>query len=168
MLYLKAANLEDIKKEYNAILQIPQEENGYTNPFSGKSYDEFKNVGLPRIIQKSQGIGMPEGYSPEILYFLWNNDEIVGLFKLRTRLTDGLKKGSGHVGYGILKKYRGKGYATEGLRLLIEICKDIIKEDEIFLSVNKNNIASLKAQQKNGAYIAEETETHYRTRIKIR
>ena len=26
----------------------------------------------------------------------------------------------------------------------------------------------LKIQQKNGAYIAEETETHYKTRIKIR
>ena len=46
-----------------------------------------------------------------------------------------LRKGAGHVGYGILPEYRGKGYAKQGLLLAIEKCKELIKEDEIYLSV---------------------------------
>lgn len=168
MIYLKAANLGDVEKEYAAITQIPAEENGYVNHFHNNSYDEFKNVSLPYMINQSKGINMPEGYAPETFYFLWDDNEIVGLFKLRHHLNDTLRNTSGHIGYGILKQYRGKGYAAEGLRLLITLCKDILKEDEIYLSVAKNNIASLKVQQKNGAYIAKETETDYKTRIKIR
>ena len=43
----------------------------------------------------------------------------------------------------------------------------MILEDEVYMSVYKDNIASLKVQQKNGAYIAGETEDHYLTRIKL-
>ena len=38
-----------------------------------------------------------------------------------------LRKGAGHIGYGILPEYRGKGYAKKGLVLAIEKCKEIIK-----------------------------------------
>ena len=60
---------------------------------------------------------------------------------------------------GIKKECRGRGYATEGLRLVIEKARDIIPEDEIYMSVHKDNPASLKAQLHNGAYIAREDDT---------
>lgn len=92
---------------------------------------------------------------------------IVGLFKIRHFLNDFLRKGSGHIGYFILPQYRNKGYATQGLKLAIEKCKKIILEDEIYLSVYKNNEASLKVQLKCGAYKVGETEEDYLMRIKI-
>lgn len=64
--------------------------------------------------------------------------KIVGLFKIRHYLNDFLRKGAGHIGYGILPEYRGKGYAKKGLVLAIEKCKEIIKENEIYLSVHKD------------------------------
>ncbi len=67
----------------------------------------------------------------------------------------------------IIKKYRNKGYATRGLKLVIELIKDEIEEDEIYMSVNKNNPYSLKTQLNCGAYIFIENEDHYFTRIKI-
>ena len=45
------------------------------------------------------------------------------------------------------------------------IAKDIIPEDEIFLRVNKDNIASQKVMIKNGARIAGEDEKHLFMRI---
>ncbi len=45
--------------------------------------------------------------------------------------------------------------------------KKIILEDEIYLSVYKNNEASLKVQLKCGAYKVGETEEDYLMRIKI-
>lgn len=41
----------------------------------------------------------------------------------------------------------------------------MIQEEEIYLRVNKDNIASQKVMQKNGAYLAGEDENHYFMRI---
>ena len=81
-------------------------------------------------------------------------------------LNDFLREGAGHIGYGIGKDYRGKGYASEGLRLTIEKAWEIIKEDEIYMSVHKDNPASLQVQKKNGAYIHHEDDKEFYTRIK--
>ena len=42
----------------------------------------------------------------------------------------------------------------------------MIREDEIYMSVHKDNPASLKVQMKNGAYIHHEDEQEIYTRIK--
>ena len=60
----------------------------------------------------------------------------------------------------------GKGYASLGLNLTIESAWQIIREDEIYMSVYKDNPASLRVQMKNGAYIHHEDEQEIYTRIK--
>jgi len=167
MIYLKEANIEDFEKEFEAISQFPQDENGYVNDYYGCTKDEFINIILPEMIEHSKGINVPENRVPDTYFFLWDEDVIVGLFKIRHELNDFLRNGPGHIGYGILKQHRGKGYATKGLALAIDVCKNLIKEDEIYLSVNKDNIASMIVQKKNGAYIVGENEKEYFTRIKI-
>ena len=166
MLYLKEANFQDIEKEYEFITELPINENGFTNPDYGVSRIDFENIVLPRIINNSKGIDLPNGYVPSTEYFLWNDDIIVGLFRIRHKLNDFLRNGGGQIGYGIKKEYRGKGYASKGLSLIIEKAWSIIEEDEIYMSVRKDNIASLIVQKKNGAYIHHEDETHFYTRIK--
>ncbi|MGB4985729.1 MAG: GNAT family N-acetyltransferase [Erysipelotrichaceae bacterium] len=168
MVYLKAINLIDVDKEYEAIIEIPENENGFVNNFSHVTKEEFINSVIPSLIEESKGINLKEGYVPSTYYFLWDDDNIVGLFKIRHYLTNSLENGAGHIGYGILKKYRQKGYATKGLKLCMDICLDLIKEDEIYLSCNKCNVPSLKVQMKCGAYIVGENDNHYLTRIKIR
>lgn len=167
MLYLKKTNWEDAEKEYEYITALPEDESGFTNNYFGISKEEFMNKVLPELIDYSEGIGLPEGYVPETDFFLWDDDQIVGLFRIRHFLNDFLRDGAGHIGYGIKKEYRGRGFATEGLRLAIEKAKEIISEDEIYMSVHKDNPASLRAQEKNGAYIHHEDEAEYYTRIRL-
>ena len=167
MLYLKAVNWEDIEQEYIFTTEQPADENGFTNKYEGVSREEFEKVVLPRLVNNSKGIDLPEGHVPGTEYFLWDDDEIVGLFRIRHELNDFLREGAGHIGYGIKKEYRGKGYATKGLALTIEKAKEIIKEDEIYMSVHKDNPASLQVQLKNGAYIHHEDDKEYYTRIKL-
>ena len=167
MLYLKAVNCEDIEKEYLFTTEQPADENGFTNKYEGVSREEFEKVVLPRLISNSKGIDLPEGHVPGTEYFLWEDDEIVGLFRIRHELNDFLREGAGHIGYGIKKEHRGKGYATKGLALTIEKAREIIKEDEIYMSVHKDNPASLQVQLKNGAYIHHEDDKEYYTRIKL-
>lgn len=166
MLYLKEANTEDIEKEYEFITATPENENGFSNSAFGCSREKFENEILPRYINNSKGIGLKEGQVPETQYFLWDNDTIIGLFRVRHRLNEALANGAGHIGYGIKKELRGKGYASEGLRLTAEKAWGIIKENEIYMSVAKSNPASLRVQIKNGAYIHHEDDLKFYTRIK--
>jgi predicted acetyltransferase len=166
MLYLKEANLTDIEQEYDFITNTPVDENGFTNPNSGCTRSDFEASILPAMIAHAKGIGLSEGWVPSTKFFLWDDDQIVGLFNFRHHLTPALANGAGHIGYGIRKEYRGKGYATEGLRLVIEKAWQIIPEDEIYLSAHKTNPASLQVQLKNGAYIHHEDDESFFTRIK--
>lgn len=167
ILFLKEANLDDYEKEYEAMKQFPADENGFINEYYGVSKQEFVDNVLPTLINYSKGIDLPDGYVPCTYYFLWDDEEIVGLFKVRHWLNEALKRGSGHIGYGILKQYRKKGYATKGLALAIEKLKGYMKEDEVYMSCSKHNPASLKVQQNNGASIVYSDEEEYYTRIKI-
>lgn len=167
MIYLKEVNYADKEKEYEAIKDMPKEENGFENKYWNVSKEEFFSRVIPELLDHSLGKNLPDEYVPDTYYFLWNDEKIVGLFKIRHYLNDFLRKGPGHIGYTILKKYRGNEYSVEGLKLAIKICENLIPEDEIYLSVHKDNIASLKTQQKCGAYIVGETDKEYLTRIKL-
>ncbi|PJI09529.1 MULTISPECIES: GNAT family N-acetyltransferase [Clostridium] len=167
MIYLKEANVKDAEKEYQFLKDTPVDENGFENKYYDFSYEVFAEKALPEIIKFSKGIDLPQGYVPQTLYFLWDDNNIVGLFKIRHHLTDSLKNGAGHIGYGIHKNYRGKGYASKGLALAIEKANDIIRENEIYLSVHIDNPASLKVQLNNGAYIHHSDKKEHYTRIKI-
>ena len=168
MLYLKKINFEDVEEEYKAIKSMPAQENGFENKYHDVTKEEFINEVIPNLLKISEGLDLRDGYVPDTYFFLWDDDKIVGLFKIRHYLNDFLRKGAGHIGYGILPEYRGKGYAKKGLVLAIEKCKEIIKENEIYLSVHKDNPASLRVQLGCGAFIVGETEEEYLTRIKLK
>ena len=120
---------------------------------------------LPRLISYEHPVGMPDWFVPETYYYLWDEGRLVGEFRIRHRLTEALRNGAGHIGYSVRKDARGRGYGTEGLRLTLEIAKQIVPEDEIYLRVNRDNIASQKVMLKNGARQAGEDETHLFMRI---
>ena len=166
MIYIKEANYEDIEKEYLFIRDMPIDENGMTNEWYGISREEFENIALKQMIAFSKGEDLPEGYVPETYLFLWDDDEIVGHFRIRHYLCESLRVGAGHIGYCIKKECRGKGYGKEGLHLTLQIARTIIPEDEIYLRVNRDNTPSLKVMLHNGGYIVGEDEMKYYVRIK--
>ncbi len=155
----------DYEKTYALYMSFPAEENGYINSVYGYNYARF----LEWIEKKrnwSLGKGLPEGFVPDTTYVLSDEGEYVGVFNLRHCLNDALREGAGHIGYCISKEYRGKGYATRGLALTLDKARQI-NIHEAYLSVNKDNPASLRVQIKNGAIIHHEDETQYFTRIKM-
>lgn len=166
MLYLKETNYEDIEKEFLFVRDMPEDENGMTNEWHGLSREEFEKKALPEMIAHSKGENLPEGYVPQTILFLWDNNEIVGQFHIRHYLCESLRVGAGHIGYFIKKEFRGRGYGKEGLRLTLQIAKTIVPEDEIYLRVNRDNPASLKVMLANGGYIEHEDELKYYVRIK--
>ncbi|MBR2578189.1 MAG: GNAT family N-acetyltransferase [Erysipelotrichaceae bacterium] len=154
----------DKDKSYDLCMSFPQQENGFENSCYGISREGFDEYIL-RCKDSSLGINLKEGYVPDTKYVLADDEgNYVGIFKLRHRLNEKLADGAGHIGYGIRREYRGKGYAAEGLRLCLEKCKEKgIRE--VYLSCNKDNIASYKTQLKNGAVLHHEDDKEYYTRI---
>ena len=94
---LKKANLEDIDKECEFIRKVPPLENGFANFFYNvinKSNQEIINYVLTL------------SYSMEIIpiytYFLWIDNNIVGMYHILSRLTEDQKRKDGHISYTIL------------------------------------------------------------------
>lgn len=162
---LRKINLQDSKEQWEYTTTLPVDENGLTNPFHGVSYEEYTLNVLPKMISYENPVDMPEWFVPETYYYLWDDNKLVGEFRIRHHLTDALREGAGHIGYSIKKEFRSKGYGTAGLELTLKIAKTIVPEDEIYLRVNKDNIASQKVMIKNGAYKAGEDEGHFFMRI---
>lgn len=165
MLYLKEANFDDIEKEWLFVRNMPENENGLTNDWPNISKDDFESKALPEMLNFSKGVDIPDWMVPETFYFLWDDDIIVGQFRIRHHLCESLRTGGGHIGYYIGKEYRQNGYGTEGLRRTLEIAKDIVPEEEFYLRLEKSNIASLKVMEKNGGRIVSSDDEHYYVRI---
>ena len=166
MLELRKMNLQDIKEQWGYVTALPKDENGLTNPYEGITFEEYETTVLPELMMHENPVGMPEWFVPETYYYLWDKQVLVGEYRIRHYLTEALKVGAGHIGYSIKKEYRGKGYGTKGLAMVLDIARKIVPEDEIYLRVLKSNIPSFKAINSNGTYIADEDETHYLMRVK--
>ncbi len=165
MLYVKEANLTDLEKEWLFVKEMPEDENGLTNAWPNISRDDFESIALPAMIRYAKGIDLPDWMVPETFLFLWDDDEIVGQFRIRHYLNDALREGAGHIGYCIGRQYRGKHFGTVGLKLTLEVARDIVPEDEFYLRVNKDNPASLQVMLKNGGRIVGENEDKLFVRI---
>ncbi len=163
---LKKINLQDAFAQWEYTTALPADENGLTNPYHGVTYDQYVRKVLPELISYEHPVGMPDWFVPETYYYLWDEDCLVGEFRIRHCLTEALRVGAGHIGYSIRKDLRGKGYGTAGLKLTLEIARRLIPEDEIYLRVNKDNIASRKVMMKNGARITGEDDGHLFMRIR--
>lgn len=82
-------------------------------------------------------------------------------------MSDTLINGSGHIGYFIAKQFRGKGYGTIGLKLLLDKIKSSIVEDEYYLRVKKNNLPSMNVIKNNNGYIHHQDNEYVYFRIKV-
>jgi len=106
----------------------------------------------------AQGKRLPEGYVPGSKYFLMEegSPKILGVIDIRHWLNDYLLNNpGGHIGYAIAPSERRRGYATEQLRLALEICKTM-GIGPVLITCHKDNIASARVIQNNGGVLEDE------------
>ncbi len=70
MIRIKEANWEDLEKEWLFVKDMPEDENGLTNPWHGISFEDFQCRALPDMIRFSKGIHLPDWMVPESILFL--------------------------------------------------------------------------------------------------
>ena len=145
---------------YALTQMMPKEENGFQNSAQGLSPEDF-----PAWLQKqhdmSLGIGLPEGYVPQTIYWLMDGDMPVGTCKLRVQLSEALLRRGGNIGYAIAPFARGKGYGKEQLRLLLDIARKR-GLTRVLITANNDNKASIGVALANGGAIEKVSEEqHY-------
>ena len=97
MLEIRELNWKDVDEIYKVLKELPEDENGFMNPYHGIDNDTFMHEIMPKLIDITNGINLKPGYVPQTYYFLWEDEHIVGVYKLRHYLNESLKNGSGQI-----------------------------------------------------------------------
>lgn len=144
---LKKLSESDGYDVYEMIEEIGEGENGFRNSLPLSGFEDFRNS-LPRYVEMSQGINLPEGYVAQTIYWLYVNEKPVAYGKLRHRLNEHLLMHGGHVGYSVRPTERGKGY---GKLILAEIIKEARKMgiDRLLLTCDDTNTRSRNVIESN-------------------
>ena len=100
-----------------------------------------------------------EGYVPSEVFLAVreSDDRLVGIIDYRHPLTDFLMNFGGNIGYSVRPSERQKGYASEMLRMMLEICRSY-GEKQVLLTCDRENIASRKTIMANGGMLENEIE----------
>ena len=98
-----------------------------------------------------------DGLVPDSVFFLLDLERniLLGAVNIRHYLNDYLLQHGGHIGDGIRPSERGKGYATEMIRLALIECKRL-GIDKVLMVCDKFNVASAKTIIKNGGILENE------------
>ncbi|GLV60746.1 acetyltransferase [Dictyobacter sp. S3.2.2.5] len=124
----------------------------------GEHYN-YSNVGLARedfaayvreMEEEAQGIGLPTGLPRQQTYWLLKDSTIIiGEIRFRPHLEQPYEKFNGHTGYNICPSYRGQGYGTRQLALLLREARQLALPG-ISMTIEDQNPASERIITKNG------------------
>lgn len=144
---------------YAMLQHIGNEENAFSNPVCGMSYEEYQEW-LKQQDDWSKGENLPSGYVGQTVFWLMEEGIPIGIGKIRHSLTERSRAFGGNIGYAISSEYRGRGY---GSLLLKELLKkaDEMGLDEKILTVEKYNYASKKVIEHNGGRLYDENELRW-------
>ena len=109
--------------------------------------DRFSSIEIwfEELKKRSCEDTVPEGLVPSSTYLgvREKDNYIVGMIDIRHYLNEYLTQVGGHIGYGVRKTERNKGYAKQMLKLALEKCKEL-KIKKVLITCNEDNIASEK------------------------
>ena len=109
--------------------------------------DRFSSIEIwfEELKKRSSEDTVPEGLVPSSTYLgvREKDNYIVGMIDIRHYLNEYLTQVGGHIGYGVRKTERNKGYAKQMLKLALEKCKEL-KIKKVLITCDEDNIASEK------------------------
>lgn len=115
---------------------------------SGMSWSAY----LRLLDCQQRGTGLPDGHVPGTFLVADVAGEIVGRTSIRHRLNEFLEREGGHIGYGVLPRYRRRGHATEILRQSLIIAR-AAGIDRVLVTCDDNNAGSIRVIEACGGLL---------------
>lgn len=128
-------------------------------------FDKF----FKKKIYKGEVVSLKESYRvdektsydgvPTIYYDVLRNIDNKKVGSIDLRLTvEGFMYYYGHVGYNIIKNYRGNNYAYYACKVLFEVARKQFNMNELIITCSPENVASYKILTKLGGQLIEEVD----------
>jgi len=98
---------------------------------------------LQKLADGEKGKNLKPGYVPGTRFWLLDDNEFVGSFDIRHRLTPNLEQIGGHIAANISPKYRGKYSSFIGIKMCIDEARKLGLK-RVLMTCDVNNAASYK------------------------
>lgn len=142
---MRKANINDGADVYKFLCDIGVGENGFvmTPP---KNEEDFKNI--LKKYEKDSSKDQAPGRVPQEIFWMYIDNNIVGIVKIRAELNETLLINGGNMGYSISPNYRRKGYG----KLIVKKGLEILKSkgvNRVLITIYEDNIPSRKSVESN-------------------
>lgn len=98
-----------------------------------------------------------DGFVPRTHLWAIVGGEFAGRVSIRHTLNDSLRVEGGHIGYDTVPSFRGRGIATEMLRLALPVARGL-GITEVLLTCDDTNVGSIRVIEKNGGVLRDTRE----------
>lgn len=112
---------------------------------------------LQHLEREERGIDLAPGRVACTLRVATLDERIVGRVSVRHELNDFLLEVGGHVGYGVLRQWRGRGIATALLRWGLQYLRDL-QVERALVTCDDDNIASARTIERCGGVLEDVRE----------
>lgn len=114
---------------------------------------------VDRLAAWRVGTDLPDNFVPNTLLVADVDGVIVGRSSIRHSISNEfLAREGGHIGYGVLREHRRRGYATEILRQSLVIVRSIGAE-RVLVTCDDDNIGSATVIERCGGVFESLTES---------
>lgn len=137
----------EFEQEYRSFIAefIERQEPEKFYRLPGDDFVEF----VAQLGREARGEGLEDWMVPQNTFWAMRSGRMVGVLKLRHRLTPGLENYGGHVGYSVRPSARGQGCATRMLALAFNKAFELGLK-RVLLCCDTDNHASARVMVKNG------------------
>ena len=160
-LSVRKVQISDGRDIYDMLQELPANENGFVNSVNGMTFEAYRTW-LGSAVRSSEMTEIVDGWKvPQTTFWLYEDDQPVGMGKVRHYLTEALLREGGNVGYAIRPSARNRGLGKAFLALLKAECGKL-GVDRVLLTIRNENLPSIRVALANGGEIEKVTpERHY-------
>jgi predicted acetyltransferase len=104
------------------------------------------------VDRRGRGLDLTGRLVPSTFLVADVGGEIVGRASIRHELNEFLVQEGGHIGYGVLREHRRRGYATEILRRSLDVT-DGLGIDRVLVTCDDDNVGSATVIERCGGVL---------------
>lgn len=112
---------------------------------------DFAAFVIKKLAESQQ---LSDGRVPKTHLWAIAEGQFVGRIAIHHELSDALRREGGHIGYDTVPSHRGRGVATEMLRLALPYARRL-GLSEVLLTCDDTNAASIRVIERNGGILRQ-------------